>query len=298
MNREERLKDWYVRYHLIFGKRYTRKQKDRFLKSLSADIMEFRKDLQLDTFKVDKKARSDYRNLYVGNLEKADTIICTYYDTPAARFHPYYFFDMGHRKKSIMTFILLTSILYIIVGFVFTLVVAIPVFQTNRGLSVPYLSCILFYFIYFYFLNKIARGWPKRNNLVQNTASVLLLLDCIASIPSKKVAFAFVDAGCTNHAGLDRLMKQYHAKILMLDSIGSDKPLYLVDPENGHSALVETGNEEHSFFINNKPLVFLISGDEENSRFILTKNDLNKKELNKRNMDTVLNLIHRIVKMN
>lgn len=30
MNRQELLQDWYVRYRLIFNKRYTIKQKDRF----------------------------------------------------------------------------------------------------------------------------------------------------------------------------------------------------------------------------------------------------------------------------
>lgn len=70
MNRQELLQDWYVRYRLIFNKRYTIKQKDRFLKSLSADILPFRKDIKLVTFKLNEKDKNEYRNLYVGNVKK------------------------------------------------------------------------------------------------------------------------------------------------------------------------------------------------------------------------------------
>jgi len=293
MNREERRKDWFVRYHLFFGKRYTRKQKDRFLTGLSTDIMQFRKDLKIDTFKINKH---EYRNLYVGDLKKADTVLCTYYDTPAARFSPYRFFDVDHRMKSTTTFILVTSILFIAFGLFFTLFVAIPVFQSKRILSLPFISNVIFYFLYFYFLNKIARGWPRRKNLIQNTSSVLALLDCIAEKPSSRLAFAFVDAGCTNDAGLKHLMEQTKAKILMLDSIGSEKPLYFVEPEQGRWQLIDSpGGADFSFFKKNR-LVYLISGEEEQNRFVLSREQLKKKELNERNMNTAFGLLSRMLK--
>ena len=242
MNEQELLKDWYFRYHIIYGKRYTRKQKDRFLDSLAADVRQIRNDFQVDTFKLNAKDRNEYRNLYVGNPQKADTIICTYYDTPIARFSPYHFFDLNDRKKKITNFILLTSILFIIVGLLFTIFVAIPVFQSYGAMNIRFLGCILFYILYFSYLNKITRGWPNRNNLIQNTSSVLLLLLSLTTFKSKRIAFAFVDAGCTNNAGLERVMEQNKAKIIMLDSIGANTPLHLVD-ENRGSVLLENLQE-------------------------------------------------------
>lgn len=70
MEQDEQLEDWYVRYHSIFGKRYTRKRKDRFLESLSADIRQFRSDVELDTFKLNEKDIVEYKNLYVGDIKK------------------------------------------------------------------------------------------------------------------------------------------------------------------------------------------------------------------------------------
>lgn len=296
MNRQERLKDWYVRYHLIFGKRYTRKQKDRFLKSLSTDILQYRKDLKLDTFKLNKKSKQKYRNLYVGNVEKADTVVCSYYDTPACRFSPYNFFDVEHRMKSTTMFILISSILYILFGLVFTLIVAMPLFQTKPIFSFPSILCIVFYIIYFYLLNKITRGWPRRKNLVQNTSSVLLLLECIAHRKSKRVAYAFLDAGCTNNAGLDRLMEKTKGKILMLDSIGSDQPLYLVNPELQRSNSLNTFDKIESLYSSNERLVYLISGEKEKDRFVLSRRALLAKQLNEQNMNRVLAFLNQLLK--
>ncbi|MBU5343398.1 hypothetical protein [Caldifermentibacillus hisashii] len=294
MNRQELLKDWYIRYHLVFGKRYTIRQKKRFLKSLSADILPFRQDIKLDTFKLNEKDKNEYQNLYVGNIKKADTIICTYYDTPAVRCSPYHFFDIEHRKKSLTTFILFSSILYIIIGFLFTLLVAIPIFQTKEIGSIWFILCILFYIVYFYFLNKVTRGLPKRNNLIQNTSSILLLLNCIASFHSKRLAFALVDAGCTNDVGLEKLMNESDAKVYMLDSIGSEKPLYQVMPNSNQYREIESVDQVDSLVFTNDRLVYIISGDKKDDQFILSRKDLQKKKLNESNMNNLFSFLEQV----
>jgi len=204
MEQDEQLEDWYVRYHSIFGKRYTRKRKDRFLESLSADIRQFRSDVELETFKVNEKDLVEYKNLYVGDIKKADTIICTYYDTPAAHLGPYQFFDVANRTKNTMRFIFISAILTIMMGLLFTWQVAMPIFQTNSLLSILSLFCILFYALYFYFLKSVARGWPNKHNLIRNTSSVLVQLYSTKQFENNKLAFAFIDAGCTNNAGLEK----------------------------------------------------------------------------------------------
>lgn len=296
MEGQEKLKDWYIRYHLIFGKRYTRKQKDRFLNSLSADMLPFRQDLKLDSFRLTEKDKNEYRNLYVGDPEKADTIICTYYDTPAARFSPYHFFDEEHRMKNTTKFILVTSMIYIVIGLLFTLLVAMPIFQANGIGNILSISFILFYIVFFYFLGIISRGWPKKKNLIQNTSSVLLLLNCIATCKTKHVAFAFVDGGSTNNAGLERLIEQYRSKIWMVDSIGSQKPLYQVNPNNNQSRLIEAVEEVDLLFSQNERLVYLISGNQENDQFVLSRSDLRKNELNDQNMNTAFAFLERVVR--
>lgn len=294
MNQQEKIKDWYVRYHLIFSKRYTRKQKDRFLNSLYADLSKFRGDIKLDTFKLSEKDKNEYRNLYVGDINRADKIICTYYDTPSVRFGPYHFFDTEHRIKRTTTFILFSSIIYIIMGLLFTLFVAIPVFQSNGLASLPFISCIIFFIVYFYFLGKITRGWPRKSNLVQNTSSVLLLMNCIASLNTKRVAFAFLDAGSTSNKGLERLMNERNrADFYLLDSIGSEKPLYQVNPELNQFELIDSVDQAKPL---NSRLVYIISGDQVDNQFVLSRNDLKRNELNDQNMNNTYSFLERVIR--
>lgn len=298
MDREQQVKDWYIRYHSILGKRYTKKQKDWFLESLSADIQAMRSDLQLDAFRLHEKDKQEYRNLYVGDLEKADKIICTYYDTPAAHFGSYQFFNAERRKKGTLNFILLSSVLFILMGLLFTLAVGIPVLEANDALSLSGILLILFYGVYFYYLNRITRGWPSRHTLMRNTSSLLLLLDCINTLKGKRVAYAFLDGGTTNQAGLKQLLKTSKAPVYMLDSIGSSQPCHqiMVNPalasEDGGIERVLTSD------FNSDRLVYLISGRKENGSFFLTQEDLREKELNSANMNGIYALLEQVVGRN
>lgn len=288
MDQEEQLiKDWYIRYYSIFRKRYTKKQKNRFLESLSADIQQFRTDVKLDTFKLIKQDSVEYKNLYVGDIKKADTIICTYYDTPVAHFGPYRFFDVEHRKKNSMNFILISSLAYILFGGLFTWLIGMPVFQAYSFWSFPSLLCILFYGLYFLFLGNITKGWPSKHNLMRNTSSLLAQLLGIKQNDDKRTAFAFLDAGCTNNAGLEKLLERSKAKVYHLDSVGSDQTLYQV---MNNKKLAVTGNDikivEYSE-IENDRLVHIISGRKKEDTFFLNQDDLKQKQLSNENMNQV-----------
>ena len=47
MNQTETFRDWLFRYRYVYRSRSTDKSKQRFLKALIADIIPFRKDLQV-----------------------------------------------------------------------------------------------------------------------------------------------------------------------------------------------------------------------------------------------------------
>lgn len=298
MEQDEQLQDWYVRYHSIFGKRYTRKRKDRFLESLSADIRQFRTDVELDTFKLNEKDAVEYKNLYVGDIRKADTIICTYYDTPAVHLGPYQFFNVENRAKNTMLFIFISSALYIILGLLFTWKVAMPVFQTNALVSIPSLFCILFYILYFYFLKSVTRGWPNRHNLIRNTSSILVQLYCTKQLKNKQLAFAFLDAGCTNNAGLEKVMNQSGATIYMLDSIGSGGNLYQVMSNRTLAISSDSVEAVVSGDVTNDRLLYVISASKENNRFTLSKKELQQNQLSDTNMNETLDFLKQLVGRN
>lgn len=295
MNQEEQIKDWYFRYHTIFGKRYTKKQKDRFLKSLVADIRQTRKDLELYSFNLHENDKRVYRNLYVGDLKKAKKVICTYYDTPAALLGSYRLFDREKQRKKTTFSVVLTSIIWIMVGIFYTLYVGIPVFENNGLLSFQSILVALGYFIYFYLFNRLRMGLPKQKNLIRNTSSILMLLDKITNTDSNSdIAYAFVDAGCTSGAGLLKLLEQTDGKVYMLDSIGSKYPLYQVSNSEKmfyqHDSIEPIVKEE---FKNNN-LLYIMSAKIEGNEFIIPRSELKKGQLDSNNMNTVTDFLDEI----
>lgn len=300
MNSDEQLKDWYIRYNMILKKRYTKKQKKRFLQSFSADIASMRSDTKLDTFKIRKNDSEEYTNFYVGDIEKARTIFCTYYDTPAVHSNSYVFFDKEQQQKNTIKFIIFSSSLYLLLGLIFTWFLAIPVLQQNNLWSFPFIASILFYIVYFYFFRKFTTGWPARKNLVRNTSSVLLLLQTIQSCKQKNIAYAFLDAGCKNDAGLKRLLKISKEKgnIYVLDSIGSNQELFQISKNS-------VVNFEDTVEITARPnkeldnrLTYLISARQKNGKFQLNKEDLKQTTLGISNMSSLSGYIERIVRGN
>ena len=89
--------DRLARYSFMYRSRNSNKEKTRFLKALVTDISQVRKDISVIEYSNQKKFSA--RNVYVGNIEKADQIVCTYYDTPPAYLGDYVLFDRKKQQK-------------------------------------------------------------------------------------------------------------------------------------------------------------------------------------------------------
>ncbi|UJF16326.1 hypothetical protein LZ578_04140 [Jeotgalibaca sp. MA1X17-3] len=298
MSRDELLKDWYIRYHLILGRRYTGKQKKSFLQSVFTDINQFRKDIEIDSFKLGEQNKQEYRNLYIGDVKTADKVICTYYDTPAIQLDSYHFFNLAHRKRVTMKWIGIFSLLFILLGVAYTLFIGIPTFQAEGLWSIPSVLSILFYIVYFYLLNKITRGWPRKKNLIRNTSSILLILNLIYSFKNKKIAYAFLDAGCTNNAGLDQLQEQTNAAIYMVDSIGSSQPLYQVAKDPKLFVKEDSVKQVQSPAQEKRQILYLISAKEDQDSFVLSRENIRENQLNDVNMNIAYDFLEKVIGRN
>lgn len=277
MDQQQLIKDWYIRYHSIFKSRYTLAQKNKFLQSLEADIKQFRDDIKLDHFKFYEKNAAEYRNLYVGNIKNAKVIFSTYYDTPSKHIEAYEFFNIEERKRKKTKLILLSSVLYLLIGLAITWFIAMPIFQNFETFTWQFISMVIGMIVYFFFFGQLAQGWPNRQNLVQNTSSILVLLLAISKLrKNKRVAYAFLDAGSLNEGGLDRLREETSAKIYHLDSIGSKQELHLLSSDNN--------------------LSHLISAQKVDNSYQLSLEDLRSLQLNETNMNQALAIIEKVSK--
>ncbi|WP_313466770.1 hypothetical protein, partial [Carnobacterium sp.] len=214
---------------------YDVKSKRRFLSALGTDISEIRDDIQVIEYNRHKKYAS--RNVYIGDIEKANQIICTYYDTPPKSFGSYILFNRKEQGKRTTAFILISSILMILAGIFGTLFFMQYVSDPFDLTSFRTVFVVLAYGMYFFLLGKITKGLSNRNTLIRNTSSVLALLTIISEIKDEKTAFAFIDEGSFGESGLEAMNTSHRnkKKIFFLDSIGADVPLHAVG--NGFSKM-------------------------------------------------------------
>lgn len=287
---DETFKDWLFRYQHIYRLRRTKKQKQRFLSALVTDIAEMRTDIQVIEYQQNKKYVSS--NLYVGNVETADRILCTYYDTPPQGFGSYDLFDREKQKKSITGFILVSSLLMLLVGGLLTMLYMNQSGNTFDLFSIQTLFVILGYGLYFYLLGKVAKGLSVRKTLIRNTSSILALLALIDESRDKKTAFAFVDEGCFGEVGLDVLKSscKASAKIYSLDCVGAEPELYLADRTKTPIKLEDiTQLGKQSEQINYIFSARATSSAAETS-YYLEQSDLKQKQLNSANMRKLIQL--------
>lgn len=284
MNRHEKLKDWFLRYNRIINVRHSDKQKNHFFNSIIRDIVEVRDDFQVVEVRDGKYVNS--KNLYIGNIKKAETVISTYYDTPSSHFGSFSFFDYEKQKQSTIWFNALMSLVLIVIGIIFTLFVTMPIIENHEGLNIWFVLIAAVYILLMYLISYIAKGAPRRKNTVRNNLSILAMLSLIYKIKSKKVAFAFVDNGTTNRLGLKALLDRVgpRTKVYYLDSIGSQHELHNLNQQQ----VLKNTNGTGMYGNEDSRLSFLISARHDDGTYYLTKKDLNANEFNTNRIDEVV----------
>lgn len=291
MQQNENFKDWLFRYQYVYRIRSTEKSKGRFLSALVKDISEIREDIQVIEYNRHRKFVS--RNVYVGNIETADKIICTYYDTPPKSYGSYELFNLKEQKKQTIGFILASSIMIVILGIIGTFIYMQYSTNAFNLTSFSTILIILIYGVYFLLLGKITKGLPSRKTLIRNTSSILALLEIISETKDEKTAFAFIDEGSFGGGGLEILSTSHKkkAKIFMLDSIGSDAPLHVLGNDFSKEKMTKL---KIDYPLSNQRINHVFSARtlerEKKTVFYLNKSDLKQKTIDIENLTKVVDL--------
>jgi len=278
---EDIYKDRLARYSFMYRSRNSNKGKTRFLRALVTDISQVRKDISVIEYSAQKNHTA--RNVYVGDIEKADHILCTYYDTPPAYLGDYVFFDRKKQEKQTTKAVLSASIIWVFLGILGTLLYMKLVSEPFVLFSVQTACIALIYGGYFIILSKLSKGMWNRKTLIRNTSSVICLLQMLTENRNqKKVAYAFIDEGCYGERGLDVLMSSIkkNAKVYYLDSIGAEAALNVVDKQ-----------------LDKNKINYIFCADiNKNKEFYLDKSKLNKKSLNLENFNQTIKLLNQKIK--
>lgn len=292
---DEIFNDRLVRYSFMYRSRNNNKEKNRFLKALVVDIAQVRNDISVIEYGNNKKTK--YRNLYVGDIENADQVICTYYDTPSFYLGNYELFNRKKQENQTKKAVLYTSLIWFFLGIIGTLLYMKLSSKSFVLFSVETACLALIYGGYFVILSKISKGEYNRKNLIRNTSSVLCLLQMLTeSKNSKKVAYAFIDEGCYGERGLDVLKSSLKktAKVYYLDSIGAEATLNVM----GRQFKKELVQSKKIRYIEPKDQInYVFCADmNEDNEFYLDKSKLKDKNLNYDNFNKTIKLLNKSIK--
>ncbi|RKS85975.1 hypothetical protein DES39_1393 [Orbus hercynius] len=307
------LTDLILRYCIIFGRRFFAKEKISFLRVFSKEVMQlgYQLDAKLARLQLTKRRHQNFYNGYIGDLHKADIIICTHYDTGVKNFNltNKYAFNSYFDKKNYLIS-LLPIIIAFLISIALNLFLFIPGIREVGLISFSGLLSLLTTIVLFYFIVRYHSGVPNQKNFVCNSSSLILLLNVMSKLDKKrkrKIAFVLLDGGCTNSFGL-RMLESYSKDILkktiiFVDSIGNDEQIQIFKPDSYTPNLQDQDIEFTEGYIDTqfKRYLLLTSGHLDRLKRVKvnyansSKDNALSAERIEKHTETILNLCSRLV---
>lgn len=222
------LKDRMVALAGIFGKRYSKKQKIRFLRYVQRSAQEKGVKMYLDEGEASGKSGC---NVYLGPTQRAKTILAVPYDTPSRLWWPglhYYPMDPGRnaRQESLVMALNFALAAVLLAAYWFA------VFR--RCFSVGGLTggLALFWLLLMALLAvNLVLGSANAKNYSRNSASLALALEIFDGLQDGSVAVALLDNACAGLGGYARLAdylggRARQANVVIFDCVMSGSELH------------------------------------------------------------------------
>ncbi|MEG2244410.1 MAG: hypothetical protein RSB84_02910 [Erysipelotrichaceae bacterium] len=231
------MKDLFALFCVRFAKRNSDVRKRGFLKWF-IDICEkagFR--TKLDESKVKGKKS---RNLVVGSVKNADTVIITGYDTGNKILLPgykYYPFNLKKDQRNEIYSLILQMVLSITLIIIFFFFVK-GFLDRNIWLKI---ATVLGGAVIVFFIILLSRGMANKYNFNKNTAALTIataLVQEFGKEKDKSVAFIFADNVSASFFGYIQIAEKYklelrNKKVLILDCIMSNGEVYAAYTSQG-----------------------------------------------------------------
>ena len=222
------LKDRMIALAGIFGKRYSKKQKIRFLRYIQRSAQEKGVKMYLDEGEASGKSGC---NVYLGPTQRAKTILAVPYDTPSRLWWPglhYYPMDPGRnaRQESLVMALNFALAAVLLAAYWFA------VFR--RCFSVGGLTggLALFGLLLMALLAvNLVLGSASAKNYSRNSASLALALEIFDGLQDGSVAVALLDNACAGLGGYARLAdylggRARQANVVIFDCVMSGSELH------------------------------------------------------------------------
>ena len=222
------LKDRMIAFAGIFGKRYSKKQKIRFLRYIQSSAQEKGVKMYLDEGEASGKSGC---NVYLGPTQRAKTILAVSYDTPSRLWWPgfhYYPMDPGRnaRQESLVMALNFALAAVLLAAYWFA------VFRRCFSAGGPIGGLALFGLLLVALLAvNLVLGSANAKNYSRNSASLALALEIFEGLQDGSVAVALLDNACAGLGGYARLAEYLGGRarqtnVVILDCVMSGSELH------------------------------------------------------------------------
>ena len=222
------LKDRMIAFAGIFGKRYSKKQKIRFLRYVQRSAQEKGVKMYLDEGEASGKSGC---NVYLGPTQRAKTILAVSYDTPSRLWWPgfhYYPMDPGRNARQESLVMALNFALAAVLLAAYWFAVFRRCFSVGGltgGLALFGLLLVALLAV------NLVLGSANAKNYSRNSASLALALEIFDGLQDGSVAVALLDNACAGLDGYARLAEYLGGRarqtnVVILDCVMSGSELH------------------------------------------------------------------------
>lgn len=222
------LKDRMIAFAGIFGKRYSKKQKIRFLRYIQSSAQEKGVKMYLDEGEASGKSGC---NVYLGPTQRAKTILAVPYDTPSRLWWPgfhYYPMDPERNARQESLVMALNFALAAVLLAAYWFAVFRRCFSAGGltgGLALFGLLLVALLAV------NLVLGSANAKNYSRNSASLALALEIFDGLQDGSVAVALLDNACAGLDGYARLAEYLGGRarqtnVVILDCVMSGSELH------------------------------------------------------------------------
>lgn len=222
------LKDRMIALAGIFGKRYSKKQKIRFLRYIQRSAQEKGVKMYLDEGEASGKSGC---NVYLGPTQRAKTILAVPYDTPSRLWWPglhYYPMDPARNARQESLVMALNFALAAVLLAAYWFAVFRRCFSAGGltgGLALFGLLLMALLAV------NLVLGRANAKNYSRNSASLALALEIFDGLQDGSVAVALLDNACAGLGGYARLAdylggRARQANVVIFDCVMSGSELH------------------------------------------------------------------------
>lgn len=220
-------------YAVHYGSRLKRNEKENFLKYVEKECKENNLNV---TRQTNVSSLLSITNLIIGDINKADIVIATAYDTPSKVFqkqYTYFPFSPSRNKKSEKTSLLIETLMILFWAFIIALS---TYFLSNQNLITKIISILLIVFS-IYRIFKLTSSKSPSSNFSMNNASVALLMK-LALENKTNTAYVLLDQSVMSYEGIKKFKETISKdkKVLFLMNLASgDKTICMYQNDSSIS---------------------------------------------------------------